>query len=73
MERRKIFFFSSVSTGVTGTGKSKAWREVTDAVNAVYSVERLIQEVRRKWFDMKLDAKNRIFIHRQNTTGGGTS
>lgn len=35
VEVSKNNLFSSVSSGVTGTGKAKAWREETDAVNAV--------------------------------------
>ena len=45
---------------MTGTGKAKAWKEVTDAVNAVSVVQRTMSEVKRKWFDMKLEAKKRI-------------
>lgn len=73
VQLRKSILFSSVSTGVTGTGKSKAWTEVTDAVNSVSSVIRTVQEVKRKWFDIKLDAKKRITTHKLHTTatGGG--
>lgn len=35
VEVSKNNLFSSVSSGVTGTGEAKAWREETDAVNAV--------------------------------------
>ncbi|KAJ8282903.1 hypothetical protein COCON_G00054220 [Conger conger] len=45
---------------MTGTGKAKAWKEVTDAVNVASVDNRTISEVKRKWFDMKLEAKKRI-------------
>lgn len=40
MGQRKIntVLFCSVSTGVTGTGEARAWKELTNAVNAVSSV-----------------------------------
>ena len=70
---RKNILFSSVSSGVKGTGKVKAWREVTDAVNTVSAVERKEAEIKRKWFDLKIDAKKRIQRKKQSmaATGGG--
>ncbi len=38
----------------------EAWQHITDAVNAVSSVNRTVLEVKRKWFDMKLDCKKGI-------------
>ncbi|XP_059204107.1 uncharacterized protein LOC131983404 [Centropristis striata] len=75
VESKKNILFSSVSSGVTGTGKAKAWREVTDAVNVVSVVQRTTAEVKRKWFDIKLDAKKRISAHKKSAsaTGGGRS
>lgn len=75
VELKKHILFSSISSGVTGTGKSKAWKEVTDAVNVVSAVPRTMPEVKRKWFDIKMEAKKRICAHRKNisATGGGGS
>lgn len=42
---------------LTGSSKAKAWKEVTNASNALSSVRWSIQEVKRKWFGRKLDAK----------------
>ncbi len=59
---RNIYFLpvSSVIIGVTGKVESKAWEEEIDAVNSMSSVERTIQKVKRKCFDMKLDTKKCI-------------
>ncbi|MDG2555480.1 SANT/Myb-like DNA-binding domain-containing protein [Vibrio parahaemolyticus] len=73
VDLRKNILFSSVSSGVTGTGKAKAWREVTDAVNVVSVVQRTMSEVKRKWFDMKLEAKKRISTHKKNYSGHQTN
>lgn len=45
----KPFFvlFTSASISGTGTARSKAWKEVFDAVNTVSSVIATIQEVKR--------------------------
>ncbi|XP_034543279.1 uncharacterized protein LOC117815582 [Notolabrus celidotus] len=76
VESRKHIVFSSVSCGVNGTEKGKAWKEVTEAVNDVSAVVRTIQEVKRKWFDLKIEAKKRIKLSKDNSTatgGGGPS
>ena len=59
VEMRKNTLFTSVSSGVKGTGKANAWREVTDAVNTVSAVVRKETEIKRKWFDLKIDAKKK--------------
>ncbi len=46
----KNYFISFVSSDVTGTGKSKTWKEETDAVNSMSSVLRTTEEVKQKWF-----------------------
>ena len=60
---------------MTGTGKAKAWKEVTDGVNVVSVVHRTMSEIKHKWFDIKLGAKKRLSSHKKNTsaTGGGGS
>ena len=62
--------FSSVSGGVAGTGKAKAWREVTHSVNVVSVVHRTMSEVKRKCLDMKLEARN---AHTQKYSGHQTN
>lgn len=57
---KRHILFSSVHSGVSGPKKKEAWQHITDAVNGVSSVNRTVPEVKRKWFDMKLDCKKRI-------------
>ncbi len=72
VEARKYVLFKSVSTGVTGTGKKEAWDAVTQAVNVVSPEIRTVAEVKKKWFDMKFEAKRRISVQqRKKDTGGG--
>lgn len=68
---KRHILFSSVHSGVSGP--KKAWQHITDAVNGVSSVNRTVPEVRRKWFDIKLDSKKRISSLRKNRiqTGEG--
>ncbi len=76
MHSKHNILFSSVHTGVSGPKKRKeAWQHITDAVNAVSSVNQTVPEVKRKWFEMKLDCKKRITSFRQNRihTGGPPS
>ncbi len=73
VEQRKSIIFSSVSSGVRGPEKNKEWEKITAAVNSVSSVPRTIAEIKKKWFDMKLDSKKRLSnLKRSMTaTGGG--
>lgn len=64
VESKKQMLFSSVSSGVPGTGKAKAWREVTDAVSAVSAVTRTVSEVKRL-VDFKLEAKRCISVYKK--------
>lgn len=57
--KKYFIFFFYCSSGVTGTGKSEAWKGVTDAMNKVSLVERTIEEVNQKLFNAKLDAKKK--------------
>ena len=61
---KRPFIFS----GVMGTGKSKAWKEVT------CDLPRTMPEVKRKWFDIKGKKKQKnISAHRKtniSATGG---
>jgi len=49
--------FSSIHSGLSGPKKKEAWQHITDAVNGVSSVNQTVPEVRRKWFNIKLDSK----------------
>lgn len=47
VELKPFVLFTSASISGTGTARSKAWKEVFDAVNTVSSVIATIQEVKR--------------------------
>ena len=71
--KQKIIFGSLNAGGITNKKKIVAWENVTDAVNSVGSEMRTVSEVKKKWFDVKLNAKKRVTAHRRETsaTGGG--
>uniref|UniRef100_A0AAV2JZY1 Myb/SANT-like DNA-binding domain-containing protein n=1 Tax=Knipowitschia caucasica TaxID=637954 RepID=A0AAV2JZY1_KNICA len=73
--RRKKTLFSSLSAGCTNTNKKEAWEAVWRAVDAVSGEGRSIEEVRKKWFDLKSETKRHIAKHRRETqrTGGGAA
>lgn len=72
VEARKGILLKSVSTGLSGTAKKDAWDAITKAVNAVSRETRSVNEVKKKWFDLKVDAKKRITDQkRKKETGGG--
>uniref|UniRef100_A0AAV2JI50 Myb/SANT-like DNA-binding domain-containing protein n=1 Tax=Knipowitschia caucasica TaxID=637954 RepID=A0AAV2JI50_KNICA len=65
---------SSLSAGCTNTNK-EAWEAVWRAVDVVSGEGRTIEEVRKKWFDLKSKTKRNIAKHRRETqrTGGGAA
>ncbi|KAI2668908.1 Nuclear apoptosis-inducing factor 1 [Labeo rohita] len=70
--RGKVLF-GSLSGGVTTKSKYVAWQAVTQAVNEVGGKQRTLQEVKKKWADLKLQSKKRIAAHmaKVRLTGGG--
>ncbi|XP_063072725.1 nuclear apoptosis-inducing factor 1-like [Engraulis encrasicolus] len=70
---RRQTLFGGQSSGVTNSKKAYEWQHVTDAVNAVASQGRTMAEIKKKWSDMKVEAKKSISAHRQSVTatGGG--
>ncbi|XP_034150731.1 nuclear apoptosis-inducing factor 1-like [Esox lucius] len=54
--------------------KKKEWPSLSDAVNAVGSESRTVNELKKKWSDIKVEVKRRTAAHRQSVgrTGGGT-
>ena len=62
------------SAGCTNTNKKEAWEAVTRAVDAVSGEGRTIEEVKKKWFDLKCETKRNIakFRRKMQRTGGGT-
>ncbi|XP_034564486.1 nuclear apoptosis-inducing factor 1-like [Notolabrus celidotus] len=74
VESRKNVLFGSHGTGVTNKKKCSEWQQVAAAVNTVSGTERTVPELKKKWSDLKVEAKRRIATHRQSVTatGGGT-
>ena len=68
---RKDVLFARVSDGVTGLEKQKAWQEITGSVNVVCAEERTLREIKKKWFDLKMEAKKRLTAARRVTAAGG--
>ena len=73
--QRKKIIFSSLSAGCTNTNKKEAWEAVTRAVDAVSGEGRTIEDVKKKWFDLKCETKRTIakFRREMQRTGGGTA
>ncbi|XP_062386939.1 t-SNARE domain-containing protein 1-like [Sardina pilchardus] len=73
VEQRQRVLFGGHSSGITNAKKTCEWEHVAHAVNAAASQGRTIAEIKKKWSDIKVDAKKRIAAHRQSVraTGGG--
>ena len=57
VEKRKAVLFGGYSAGVANAKKAQEWQHVADNVNAVTSEGRSVAEVKKKWCDIKVDAK----------------
>lgn len=54
------------------THKKDIWASITEAVNVVSPEVRTVAQVKKKWFDIKVDAKRRISDQKKKKeTGGG--
>lgn len=73
VERRRRVLFNGVSMGVSNRRKRMEWHRVCVAVNNVSSDHRSPGEVKKKWFDIKVQAKKRISAHRQSVGAAGWS
>lgn len=73
VEGRKKVLFGGLSAGISNKRNILEWEQVTEAVNAVTSVPRTVQETKKKRSDLKVVVKKRICAHRRSvvTTGGG--
>ncbi|XP_056432007.1 nuclear apoptosis-inducing factor 1-like [Gadus chalcogrammus] len=75
VEARKEILFGGHGIGITNIKKKNEWQHVAAAVNAVSGTERTVPELKKKWSDIKVGAKQRLSSHRQSVTatGGGPS
>lgn len=70
VENHKNVLFGSHSSGVTNKRKCCQWQQVVTAVNSVSGTERTMAEVKKKWSDLKVEAKKRLTHHCQILSGG---
>ncbi|XP_059386113.1 nuclear apoptosis-inducing factor 1-like [Carassius carassius] len=66
VEKRRKMLFGGHSVGITNAKKALELQTVADAVNAVASQPRTVAEIKKKWSDIKVEAKKRL-----SATGGG--
>ena len=61
------------ATDITHQGKEEAWKEITDAVNAISIVPRTPNEVRRKYDDTRTQFKAKYAKYVRHMGGTGKS
>ncbi|XP_052464014.1 nuclear apoptosis-inducing factor 1-like [Carassius gibelio] len=73
VETRKHILFGTLSSGINNKRKKYEWESLAEAVNAVGSESRTVNELKKKWSDIKVDVKRRTAAHRQSVgrTGSG--
>jgi len=73
VETRQNILFGGHSIGITNAKKATEWQHVADAVNSASAQVRTVAEIKKKWSDIKVEAKKRLASHRQSAcaTGGG--
>ncbi|XP_067245457.1 nuclear apoptosis-inducing factor 1-like [Chanodichthys erythropterus] len=73
VETRKNILFGTLSSGINNKRKKYEWESLADAVNAVGSESRTVNDLKKKWSDIKVDVKRRTAAHRPRVgrTGGG--
>lgn len=74
VETRKNILFGTLSSGINDKRKKYEWESLADVVHAVGSENRTVNELKKKWSDIKVEVKRRTAAHRQSVgrTGGGT-
>lgn len=71
VETRKHVLFGSLKEGISNRIKKLQWQNIADAINKVGSETRTLDEVKKKWYDIKLDAKKRIAAYNRSAAGTG--
>uniref|UniRef100_A0AAQ5WZK1 Myb/SANT-like DNA-binding domain-containing protein n=1 Tax=Amphiprion ocellaris TaxID=80972 RepID=A0AAQ5WZK1_AMPOC len=70
VKARKSILFGGHSSGITNKRKGTEWQHVVTSVNSVSSTERTVAEVKKKWSDLKVEAKKRVTCQSVSATGG---
>jgi len=68
VEARKSILFGSFSSTLTKARNNLAWKSVTSEINKVGSKNRQVEQVKRKWENLKSDVKGKPKMRK---TGGG--
>jgi hypothetical protein len=73
IESRYDIISSKFSDKLHLVDKKKAWEDVTEAVNVESKVKRTVDEIKKKWDDMKTRTKKKAseLKKKRNATGGG--
>ena len=73
VDTRKKVLFGGLAEGIANAKKAAEWQHVADAVNNVASEGRTVADIKKKWSDIKVEAKKRIAPHSKSVcvTGGG--
>ncbi|KAK0152986.1 t-SNARE domain-containing protein 1 [Merluccius polli] len=62
VEPRREILFGTLSAGINMKRKRNEWERVCEAVNAVGSEQRTHIQVKKKWSDLKVEVKRRVYI-----------
>ncbi|XP_077083179.1 uncharacterized protein LOC143736324 [Siphateles boraxobius] len=68
VEKRRKMLFGGHSVGITNAKNALEWQKVADAVNDVASQPWTVAEIKKKWSDIKVEAKMRLALHRQSVS-----
>uniref|UniRef100_A0AAQ6AJ68 Myb/SANT-like DNA-binding domain-containing protein n=1 Tax=Amphiprion ocellaris TaxID=80972 RepID=A0AAQ6AJ68_AMPOC len=68
---RKSILFGGHCSGITNKRKGTEWQHIVTSVNSVSSTERTVAEMKKKWSDLKVEAKKRVACHRQSVSATG--
>ncbi|VDI10067.1 Hypothetical predicted protein [Mytilus galloprovincialis] len=73
VKENSVMLFSKFSDAVSNTRKKEAWKKVQNAVNAVSFTSRTIEEIKKKWDDIKRGTKKKAtsITNEWKKTGGG--
>jgi len=73
VEKKKTMLFGGLSMAITNAKKAAERQLVADAVNVVASEGQTVglTEVKKKWSDIKVEAKKCIALHRQSVCATG--
>ena len=66
----KTVLFGGLGVGIANAKKAEEWQHVADAVNNVASEGRTVTDIKKKWSDIKVEARKRIALHSKRVCDG---